>query len=80
MPKPACETECFAEEPGASYLCLRCAHVYDAKKDGGGLAFEDLPDTWVCPICGAPRSAYAKQTLRDGSVQWTHDDEDRPSS
>ena len=80
LTKPACETECFAEEPGASYLCLRCAHVYDAKKDGGGLAFEDLPDTWVCPICGAPKSAYAKQTLRDGSVQWTHDDEDRPSS
>ena len=56
LTKPACETECFAEEPGASYLCLRCAHVYDAQKDGGGLAFEDLPDT--SPAGPADTEAY----------------------
>lgn len=41
--------------------CTRCAHVYDPVRDGNGLAFEDLPDTWTCPICGAPKYVYAKQ-------------------
>jgi rubredoxin len=29
--------------------CDVCAHVYDPVKDGGGVAFEDLPDTYQCP-------------------------------
>jgi rubredoxin len=45
------------------WKCSVCGHVYDAAKDGGGAAFEDLPSTWVCPVCGAPKSAYAKQSL-----------------
>ncbi|MEO1089514.1 MAG: rubredoxin [Pseudomonadota bacterium] len=23
-----------------------------------GVAFEDLPDDWVCPICGIPKAAW----------------------
>lgn len=41
--------------------CSVCNHVYDAQRDGGGMAFEDLPDTWVCPVCGTPKGAYVKQ-------------------
>jgi rubredoxin len=29
--------------------------------DGGiapGIAFEDLPDDWVCPVCGAGRTDF----------------------
>jgi len=41
-----------------SYECSVCRHVYDPVKDGAGVPFEKLPDTWTCPICGAPKSAY----------------------
>jgi rubredoxin len=26
-----------------------------------GTAFEALPDTWVCPVCGAPKSDFVKE-------------------
>ena len=41
------------------YVCSVCGYVYDPAEgdpDGGiaaGTAFENLPDTWVCPVCGA---------------------------
>ena len=38
--------------------CSVCNHFYDAARDGNGTAFEDLPDSWVCPVCGAPKAAY----------------------
>jgi len=55
--------------PSPGYTCKVCKHVYDADRDGGGLAFEDLPDTWVCPQCGAGKSAYKKTAAN----QWAHD-------
>eukprot|EP00937_MAST-01D_sp_MAST-1D-sp2_P003005 g3005.t1 len=77
LTKAACESACFNAGGGgagaASYRCLRCDHVYNRSSDDQLLrAFEDLPDDWVCPVCGAPKSAYAKQTLGDGSVVWAH--------
>jgi rubredoxin len=50
--------------------------VYDAAKDGGGKAFADLPDTWVCPICGAPKSSYKPtviHTVVGDKVVWVHE-------
>jgi flavin reductase (DIM6/NTAB) family NADH-FMN oxidoreductase RutF/rubredoxin len=49
------------------YVCTVCGYVYDPAKgdhDGGivaGTAFEDIPDDWVCPICGAGKDAFEKQ-------------------
>ncbi len=46
------------------YVCSVCGYVYDpAEGDtpGGikpGTSFDDLPETWVCPVCGAPKSAF----------------------
>ena len=40
------------------YYCVVCQWVYDpavGDPDGGiepGTAFEDIPDDWVCPLCG----------------------------
>ena len=40
------------------YVCEPCGYEYDpavGDPDNGiapGTAFEDLPDDWVCPICG----------------------------
>lgn len=44
------------------WVCTICNHVYDASVDGGGLAFEKLPETWKCPVCGKPKSFYKKST------------------
>ena len=49
------------------YVCTVCGYVYDPAKgdpDSGiaaGTAFDDLPDDWVCPICGAAKDAFEKQ-------------------
>ena len=76
LTKAACESECFAAGGGGgdanAYRCLRCDHVYNRSDDKLGRAFEDLPADWVCPVCGAPKSAYAKQTLKGGAVAWSH--------
>ncbi|PKM72199.1 MAG: hypothetical protein CVU91_10750 [Firmicutes bacterium HGW-Firmicutes-16] len=40
----------------AKWVCTVCGYVYD-----GDVPFEDLPDDWKCPLCGAPKSAFVKQ-------------------
>jgi rubredoxin len=46
------------------YRCLLCSYVYDpavgdpANGVGPGTAFEDLPDEWVCPDCGAAKDEF----------------------
>lgn len=48
------------------YLCLACGYIYDPEEGdpvGGiepGTAFEDLPDDWVCPLCGVGKSMFEK--------------------
>lgn len=43
-----------------------CGYVYDpAEGDAenniqAGTAFEDLPEDWVCPKCGAEKSYFEK--------------------
>lgn len=50
----------------ARYICSYCGHVHDEAEgdpDGGvtpGTCWEDMPDDWVCPDCGQPRSAFAR--------------------
>jgi rubredoxin len=46
------------------YTCLVCGYVYDPAKgdpDNGvqpGTPFESLPATWVCPVCGSPKTDF----------------------
>ena len=41
------------------FICESCGFIYDPEEgdpDGGilaGTAFEDIPETWFCPVCGA---------------------------
>jgi len=44
--------------PAVNYQCSICNHMYDPDRDGNGAAFEDLPDSFVCPICGSPSRNY----------------------
>jgi len=54
--------------------CNVCGHVFNADSDAGGTPFENLPASWKCPVCGAPKSAYKPIGLHDGSVAWVHDE------
>ena len=51
------------------YVCQPCGYVYDPENgdpDGGiapGTAFEDLPDDWLCPICGMGKRSIRKRRL-----------------
>jgi flavin reductase (DIM6/NTAB) family NADH-FMN oxidoreductase RutF/rubredoxin len=46
------------------YECTVCGYIYDpavGDPDGGiapGTPFEKIPDGWVCPVCGAPKSDF----------------------
>ena len=44
----------------AKYRCTVCNYVYDEVKEGK--KFSDLPKEWVCPVCGAPQSAFVLLT------------------
>ncbi|MBW1677981.1 MAG: rubredoxin, partial [Deltaproteobacteria bacterium] len=43
------------------YVCSVCGYVYDPAEgdlEGDiepGTRFEDLPDDWTCPVCGAEK-------------------------
>jgi rubredoxin len=47
--------------------CLVCGYIYDPEAgdpDNGvdpDTTFEDLPDDWVCPECGADKDEFEKQ-------------------
>lgn len=47
-----------------SYRCTACDYEYDPEQgdpDNGippGTPFDDLPDDWVCPLCGVDREMF----------------------
>ncbi len=55
------EKECIMQK----YVCDVCGYVYDpavGDPDGGiapGTAFEDIPEDWVCPICGVGKDDFS---------------------
>ena len=48
------------------YVCV-CGYEYDpavGDPDGGiapGTPFEDIPDDWVCPVCGLGKDAFSPE-------------------
>jgi hemerythrin-like domain-containing protein/rubredoxin len=53
-------------ELGSRWACNVCDFVYDPAKgdpDHGiapGTHFDDIPDDWTCPLCGASKSSFRK--------------------
>lgn len=49
-----------------TYKCNVCGYVYNPEAgdtDNGiapGTPFEELPDDWVCPVCGAAKSNFGE--------------------
>lgn len=48
------------------WTCVVCGYVYDetvGDPDSGiapGTKFEDIPDDWVCPLCGVSKDQFEK--------------------
>lgn len=50
------------------YVCTVCGYVYDPEQgdpDNGvdpGTKWEDVPDDWECPVCGASKDDFEKES------------------
>lgn len=48
------------------YVCV-CGYEYDTEAgepDGGiapGTPFEEIPDDWICPVCGLGKDMFQKE-------------------
>jgi len=55
---------CGRKERAMKYRCILCGYIYDpavGDPDNGvspGTTFDDLPDEWVCPDCGAGKEEF----------------------
>ncbi len=45
----------------SKFRCTVCNWVYDEDKEDE--RFKDLPDSFTCPVCGAPKSAFKPYLL-----------------
>lgn len=51
----------------SKYVCTVCGYVYDEEigdVDNGvepNTKFEDLPDSWVCPLCSVGKDQFEKE-------------------
>ena len=49
------------------YVCTVCGYVYDeavGDPDNGvapGTKWEDVPDTWVCPLCSVGKDQFEEE-------------------
>ena len=52
------------------YVCEICGYVYDpavGDPDNGvpaGTAWENVPEGWVCPVCGVGKDQFKAQNQR----------------
>ncbi len=38
------------------YVCQLCGYVYDEEAEG--VKWENLPEDWVCPLCGVGKDQF----------------------
>ncbi|HDM42879.1 MAG TPA: rubredoxin [Firmicutes bacterium] len=49
------------------YRCIVCGYIYDPEVGDPdsdvkvGTPFDDIPDNWVCPVCGAGKDQFEKE-------------------
>ncbi|NLC84538.1 MAG: rubredoxin [Ruminococcaceae bacterium] len=59
----------------AKYLCSVCGYIYDEATGipeagiAAGTTWEELPEDWTCPLCGAAKSEFEKQGESDVSAE-----------
>ena len=48
------------------YVCTACGYIYDPAEGDSegnikpGTSFQDIPEDWVCPLCGVAKSEFEK--------------------
>lgn len=53
------------------YVCQLCGYEYDPKKGDeeygieAGIEFDELPEIWVCPYCGADKDDFEEIDIED---------------
>jgi rubredoxin/flavin reductase (DIM6/NTAB) family NADH-FMN oxidoreductase RutF len=58
------ESNPSTEKKVRKYKCLVCGHIYNPEEgdpDSGikpGTKFEEIPDDWICPLCGATKDMF----------------------
>ena len=56
------------------YVCTICGYVYDPEVGDdmadipAGTSFEDLPEDWVCPECGAPKDMFDPEDQSSNNI------------
>ncbi|MBX9656733.1 rubredoxin [bacterium] len=54
----------MAQQTDQSWICEACGWIYDPLEgdpDSGiqpGTHFEQIPENWCCPVCGAKKSDF----------------------
>lgn len=59
-----------SQVPMDTYICKACGYIYDPAKGDPhnnippNTPFEQLPDTWLCPMCGAPKRMFKRKPAK----------------
>ena len=56
------------------YICSVCGYIYDESSQA--VSFSDLPNEWVCPLCGAPKALFNVKEEEKTKVEFKAIDED----
>jgi len=46
------------EEKMKKYVCDACGYIYDPVENNN-VAFDDLPEDWICPVCGVGKDLFS---------------------
>ena len=58
-----------------TYMCMGCGFLYDEKlglpehRVSPGARWVDIPDDWICPDCGTPKSGFEMVAI-PYAVEW----------
>ncbi len=62
----------------AKFECMVCGYIYDEEVEGQ--KWSDLPDDWVCPVCGVDKSNFKKLAeIKDLTVSVSQTDNEGQS-
>lgn len=45
------------------YVCSICGYIYDEAREGR--LFSEIPESWVCPVCKAAKSAFVPEKTEE---------------
>mmetsp|Transcript_11188 Transcript_11188/g.19576 ORF Transcript_11188/g.19576 Transcript_11188/m.19576 type:complete len:244 (+) Transcript_11188:68-799(+) len=63
------EREKFISVETNDWTCQSCEYTYEIKKGDvfqrvePGTQFEDIPESWKCPVCRAPKAAFKRRSI-----------------